>query len=162
MPLPGVLPDSIGRTEAMVRVSPPPGLCPLAALSGSPGVNWTASGFAPHPTFDGNDPTLGGLGNRIFNLIDLGERRGRKWQGRAALRLPDKPERVRLFDRLPRAARPAAGITELGPPARLPVSNHIQVNLSGDQSGCGHEANSGTRDGRGRLSGDGVSRVRHG
>ena len=119
--------------------------------------------FCPY-TRDSTETTqhLGGLGNRIFNLIDLGERRGRKWQGRAALRLPDKPERVRLFDRLPRAARPAAGITELGPPARLPVSNHIQVNLSRDQSGCGHEANSGTRDGRGRLSGDGVSRVRHG
>jgi hypothetical protein len=38
----------------------------------------------------------------------------------------------------------------------------FQVNLSRDQSGCGHEENSGTRDGRGRLSGDGVSRVWHG
>ena len=29
------------------------------------------------------------------------------------------------------------GITELGPPARLPVSNHIEGNLGRDQNGCG-------------------------
>src|SRR5437868_12229281 len=56
----------------MVRVSPPPGLCPLAVLSGSPGVNWTASGFAPHPTFDGNDPTSRRGWKPVFDLIDLG------------------------------------------------------------------------------------------
>src|SRR5206468_1207175 len=38
--------------------------------------------FCPY-TRDSTETTqhLGGLGNRIFNLIDLGERRGRKWQG---------------------------------------------------------------------------------